>query len=78
MQFGKVPFDDGEQLILGGGAESWGGNFMLTFSAAVAFAYTIAVVVGLTLAAASALAHDINVGVICHGITTEHLFAPSR
>lgn len=49
---------------LGGGADSMMGNFMLAFVAAVAFATIVAVVAGLVLAAASAMAHDIYVGVI--------------
>ncbi|BCB28760.1 cation acetate symporter [Sulfurimicrobium lacus] len=50
--------------FLGGGADSMLGNFMLAFVAAVAFATIVAVVAGLVLAAASAMAHDIYVGVI--------------
>lgn len=49
---------------LGGGAESMLGNFMMAFVAAVAFATIVAVVAGLVLAAASAMAHDLYVGVI--------------
>ena len=49
---------------LGGGADSILGNFMLAFVAAVAFATIVAVVAGLVLASASAMAHDIYVGVI--------------
>ena len=49
---------------LGGGEQSYLGNFMLAFVAAVAFATIVAVVAGLVLAAASAMAHDIYVGVI--------------
>src|SRR5512139_2461806 len=49
---------------LGGGAESMMGNFFLAFVAAVAFATIVAVVAGLVLASASAMAHDIYVGVI--------------
>jgi cation/acetate symporter len=49
---------------LGGGSDSLLGNFMLAFVAAVAFATIVAVVAGLVLAAASAMAHDIYVGVI--------------
>ncbi len=49
---------------LGGGADSMLGNFFLAFVAAVAFATIVAVVAGLVLAAASAMAHDIYVGVI--------------
>jgi cation/acetate symporter len=49
---------------LGGGPDSLLGNFMLAFVAAVAFATIVAVVAGLVLAAASAMSHDIWVGVI--------------
>jgi cation/acetate symporter len=49
---------------LGGGADSMLGNLMLSFVAAVAFATIVAVVAGLVLAAASAMSHDIWVGVI--------------
>ena len=49
---------------LGGGENSMMGNFFLAFVAAVAFATIVAVVAGLVLAAASAMAHDIYVGVI--------------
>ena len=40
------------------------GNLFLAFVAAVAFATIVAVVAGLVLAAASAMAHDLYVGVI--------------
>lgn len=49
---------------LGGGADSMLGNFFLAFVAAVAFATIVAVVAGLVLASASAMAHDIYVGII--------------
>jgi cation/acetate symporter len=49
---------------LGGGENSYLGNFMLAFVAAVAFATIVAVVAGLVLSSASAMAHDIYVGVI--------------
>jgi cation/acetate symporter len=49
---------------VGGGADSFLGNFFLAFVAAVAFATIVAVVAGLVLAAASAMAHDLYVGVI--------------
>jgi cation/acetate symporter len=52
---------------LGGGPDSLLGNFMLAFVAAVAFATIVAVVAGLVLAAASAIAHDLYVGVIRNG-----------
>src|SRR5512147_52681 len=50
--------------FLGGGPESFLGNFMLAFVSAVAFATIVAVVAGLVLAAASAIAHDLYVGVV--------------
>ena len=50
--------------FLGGGPDSLLGNLMLSFVAAVAFATIVAVVAGLVLAAASAMSHDIWVGVI--------------
>jgi len=49
---------------LGGGPDALLGNLMLSFVAAVAFATIVAVVAGLVLAAASAMSHDIWVGVI--------------
>lgn len=49
---------------VGGGADSMLGNLFLAFVAAVAFATIVAVVAGLVLAAASAMAHDLWVGVI--------------
>src|SRR5262249_3073188 len=49
---------------VGGGADSMLGNLFLAFVAAVAFATIVAVVAGLVLAAASAMAHDLYVGVI--------------
>ncbi|MET0919388.1 MAG: cation acetate symporter [Burkholderiales bacterium] len=49
---------------LGGGADSMLGNFFLAFVAAVAFATIVAVVAGLVLASASAMSHDIWVGVV--------------
>ncbi len=52
---------------LGGGPDSMLGNLFLAFVAAVAFATIVAVVAGLVLAAASAMAHDLYVGVIRAG-----------
>ncbi|HEU0200219.1 MAG TPA: cation acetate symporter [Burkholderiaceae bacterium] len=49
---------------IGGGADSFFGNLFLAFVAAVAFATIVAVVAGLVLAAASAMAHDLYVGVV--------------
>jgi cation/acetate symporter len=55
--------------FIGGGPDSFFGNFMLAFVSAVAFATIVAVVAGLVLAAASAMAHDLYVGVVRHGKT---------
>ena len=56
---------------LGGGQNSLLGNFMLAFVAAVAFATIVAVVAGLVLASASAIAHDLYVNVIKDGNATQ-------
>jgi cation/acetate symporter len=53
--------------FIGGGPDSIFGNFMFAFVSAVAFATIVAVVSGLVLASASAMAHDLYVGVIRHG-----------
>jgi cation/acetate symporter len=55
---------------IGGGPNSFFGNFMLAFVSAVAFATIVAVVAGLVLASASAMAHDLYVGVIRAGKET--------
>ncbi|HLO67270.1 MAG TPA: sodium/solute symporter [Holophaga sp.] len=52
-------------------AEYLGGGIFLGFLAAVAFATILAVVAGLTLAGASALSHDLYVGVLKHGQSNE-------
>lgn len=52
-------------------AEVLGGSVFLGFLAAVAFATILAVVAGLTLAGASALSHDLYVGVIRKGVSAE-------
>jgi Na+(H+)/acetate symporter ActP len=52
-------------------AEVLGGNIFLGFLSAVAFATILAVVSGLTLAGASALSHDLYVGVLRRGVTNE-------
>ncbi len=57
--------------FLGGGADSLLGNLMLAFVAAVSFATIVAVVAGLTLAAASTLAHDVYVGAVRQGKAPE-------
>lgn len=56
---------------LGGGPGSVGGEFLLAFISAVAFATILAVVAGLTLAASSAFAHDFYVNVIKRGKADE-------
>jgi cation/acetate symporter len=53
--------------FIGGGPDSVFGDFMLAFVSAVAFATIVAVVAGLVLASASAMAHDLYVGVVRHG-----------
>jgi cation/acetate symporter len=52
-------------------ADAVGGSYLFGFIAAVAFATILAVVAGLTLAAASAVSHDIYANVIARGRTTE-------
>jgi cation/acetate symporter len=52
-------------------AEALGGSIFLGFLAAVAFATILAVVAGLTLAGASALSHDLYVGVMRRGVANE-------
>ena len=56
---------------LGGGAGTFGGEFLLAFLSAVAFATILAVVAGLTLAASSAYAHDFYVNVLKGGKADE-------
>ncbi|WP_296575708.1 cation acetate symporter [Zoogloea sp.] len=64
--------------LIGGGnmpvmhlSKAVGGNLFLGFMSAVAFATILAVVSGLALAGASAIAHDIYARVICKGTATE-------
>ncbi|NBB13356.1 cation acetate symporter [Pseudomonas sp. SLFW] len=57
--------------LLGGGADTVSGNVLLGLVAAVAFATIVAVVAGLTLAAASSLAHDVYVGAIKKGVASD-------
>ncbi len=52
-------------------AEVLGGRAFLGFLCAVAFATILAVVAGLTLAGATALSHDLWVGVVRHGKSNE-------
>jgi cation/acetate symporter len=57
--------------FLGGGPDSFGGELLLGFISAVAFATILAVVAGLTLAASSAFAHDFWMNVIRGGKESE-------
>ncbi|WP_233217510.1 solute symporter family protein [Trinickia dabaoshanensis] len=56
---------------LGGGSMSVWGNVLVGVVAAIAFATIVAVVAGLTLAAASSLAHDVYVGAIKGGVASD-------
>lgn len=53
-------------------AEEVGGSYLFGFIAAVAFATILAVVAGLTLAAASAISHDLYANVIAVGRSEKH------
>ncbi|MGI8857007.1 MAG: solute symporter family protein [Thermomicrobiales bacterium] len=52
---------------VGGGADTFGGEFFLALISAIAFATILAVVAGLTIAASSAFAHDFWANVVRHG-----------
>jgi cation/acetate symporter len=52
-------------------AHAVGGNVMLGFVSAVAFATILAVVAGLTLAGASAVSHDLYANILCKGAVDE-------
>src|SRR5699024_9537303 len=69
---------DTSQTVLGGGnmvvmhlAQAVGGNMLMGFLSAVAFATILAVVAGLALAGASAIAHDLYAQVVRKGQATE-------
>lgn len=57
--------------FLGGGPNTFGGELLLGFISAVAFATILAVVAGLTLAASSAFAHDFWMNVVRGGKESE-------
>jgi cation/acetate symporter len=57
--------------FLGGGHNTFGGDLLLGFISAVAFATILAVVAGLTLAASSAFAHDFWMNVVRGGKESE-------
>ncbi len=56
---------------LGGGAGTFGGDFLLAAISAVAFATILAVVAGLVMAASGAVAHDIYTNVVRRGDASE-------
>jgi cation/acetate symporter len=71
-------FLDAKGLIIGGNnmaaihlSDAVGGNLLLGFISAVAFATILAVVSGLTLAGASAVSHDLYASVFARGRATE-------
>jgi cation/acetate symporter len=71
---------DAKGALLGGNnmaavhlSHAVGGNLMLGFISAVAFATILAVVSGLTLAGASAVSHDLYASVIRHGRVDERV-----
>jgi cation/acetate symporter len=52
-------------------AEAMGGDILLGFISAVAFATIVAVVAGLTIAGASAISHDLYANILRHGKATD-------
>lgn len=75
---GNAAFKTAKGALIGGSnmvaihlAEAVGGNILLGFISAVAFATILAVVSGLTLAGATAVSHDLYARVIARGRTTE-------
>jgi len=75
---GNPAYVDAAGLLRGGGnmaaihlSHAVGGDAMMGFVSAVAFATILAVVAGLTLAGASAISHDLYAQVIARGRTTE-------
>ncbi len=75
---GNAAFKTAGGALIGGGnmvaihlADAVGGNILLGFISAVAFATILAVVSGLTLAGATAVSHDLYARVIARGRTTE-------
>lgn len=71
-------FMDANGVIRGGAnmaaihlAEAMGGDILLGFISAVAFATIVAVVAGLTIAGASAISHDLYANILRHGKATD-------
>jgi cation/acetate symporter len=77
LGFGAAAFVDWEQLSAGDNlaapllAKALGGEFLMAFISAVAFATILAVVTGLVMAASSAFAHDVYSNLIRNGAATE-------
>ncbi|MGI4940833.1 MAG: sodium:solute symporter family transporter [Janthinobacterium lividum] len=74
LVMGQPEYTNAAGGLLGGGnmaavhlAHAVGGNLMLGFVSAVAFATILAVVSGLTLAGASAVSHDLYANILCRG-----------
>jgi cation/acetate symporter len=75
---GNPHFMDANGVIRGGAnmaaihlAEAMGGDVLLGFISAVAFATIVAVVAGLTIAGASAISHDLYANILRHGKATD-------
>ena len=78
LVMGRPEYMNAAGGLLGGGnmaaihlAHAVGGDLMLGFVSAVAFATILAVVSGLTLAGASAVSHDLYANIICKGHADE-------
>jgi len=77
LGFGAAAFVDWELLSAGDNlaapllAKALGGEFLMAFVSAVAFATILAVVTGLVMAASSAFAHDVYSNIIRKGKATE-------
>ncbi|MGI4793019.1 MAG: sodium:solute symporter family transporter [Janthinobacterium lividum] len=74
LVMGNSQYVSASGALIGGGnmaavhlAHALGGDLLLGFVSAVAFATILAVVAGLTLAGASAVSHDLYANIICKG-----------
>ena len=68
---GVLELKGGQNMAAVNLAHAIGGNLLLGFISAVAFATILAVVSGLTLAGASAISHDLYANVFAHGNVNE-------
>lgn len=68
---GVLELKGGQNMAAVNLAQAVGGNLLLGFISAVAFATILAVVAGLTLAGASAISHDLYANVFAHGNVNE-------